>query len=94
VRLNPLISPQWDKADEKWKPPGTWTAAQFDYLANKIHLDALAQGDVDYISALAGWWIADQVTNQPIRMHADDLKPEVGQTTFSDARKAWEAIRG
>jgi hypothetical protein len=92
VRLNPMISPVLDAATNTWKPPGTWTPDQFEYLTTQIHLDALAQGDVDYISALAGWWIANAVRNQPMRMDADTLKRELGYDSFSDAWTAWRAL--
>jgi patatin-like phospholipase len=93
VRLNPMISPVQDAATNTWKPPGAWTSEQFEYLTTQIHLDALVQGDVDYISSLAGWWIADAVANQPMRMHADTLELELGYPTFSKAWTAWNAIK-
>ncbi len=93
VRMSPMISPVRDAANTKWVPPGTWTAEQFDYLANDIHLDALDQGDVDYITAFGSWWIADEVTNQPVRMHTDSLAPEIGYSKFSHAALAWSIIR-
>lgn len=44
------------------------------------------------IGDFASLWLDDKVTNQPIRMDGDTLKPELGDTTFSAARSRWDAL--
>ena len=93
VRLNPLISPQWDETQKTWVAPGGMTEAQFKYLATKIGLDAIPQQQVDFISSYAQYWLRDLTRNQPIRMDTDTLAPEVGFDRFSQAVASWKAIR-
>ncbi len=94
VRMNPLISPIPDPANPgRWMPPGSMTAAQFKYLANNIHLDAIDPAQVAYISTYAEDWLQDLAPNQPLRMEGDTLRVEVGYGRFSEALAAWRAIR-
>ncbi len=90
VRLNPLISPVMQAG--VWSAPGSMSAAQFTYLAN-LDMDAVQQAQVDAISSYADLWLQGVAPNQPIRMHADTLEAELGQTTFADALAAWNAIK-
>lgn len=90
VRLNPLISPVMKQG--AWSAPGSMSAAQFTYLAN-LDIDAVQQAQVDAISSYADLWLQGVAPNQPIRMHADTLEAELGQTTFPGALAAWNAIR-
>jgi uncharacterized protein len=91
VRMNPLISPVRNAAGQ-WTAPAEMTAAQFAYLAN-LGLDAVDQNQVDYITAYALDWLAGVAPNQPIRMDGDTLTPEIGQTVFANAAKAWATIK-
>jgi hypothetical protein len=90
VRLNPLISPVMK--DGIWSAPGAMSAAQFTYLA-ELDMDAVQQAQVDAISSYADLWLQGVAPNQPIRMHADTLAAELGQTTFPDALAAWNALK-
>jgi hypothetical protein len=83
VRMNPLIGPI---------PVGDMTQDQLKALVG-LDLDAIRQPQVDMISSYADLWLADIAPNQPIRMDGTTLAPELGQGKFSEARKAWEAIR-
>ncbi len=89
VRMNPLVSPVQKNGD--WTAPASMTTAQFTYLA-KLDMDAVQQAQVDAISSYADLWVSGVAPNQPIRMDSDMLKPELGQSTFPDAVKAWRAI--
>ncbi len=91
VRMNPLISPVWDGAALQWTAPAGLTLAQFHALA-ALGMDAIEQHDVETIADYADQWLKDQVPNQPVRMDGDTLHREIGQTTFSAARAAWNAI--
>jgi hypothetical protein len=90
VRMNPLIRPL--RIHGKLKAPGDLTEEQFTDLVN-LGLDAVEQPEVDAISGYAELWLQNVPLNQPIRMHADTLDCELGQTTFKAARAAWEAIK-
>lgn len=91
VRMNPLISPVKD-ANGQWKAAGPMTPAQFKSLAN-LDMDAVKQSQVDAISSYADLWLQNVAPNQPIRMNRDTLKPELGQSTYKDAKNAWLAIK-
>lgn len=91
VRMNPLVSPIRG-SDGRWTAPGNMTAAQFTYLAN-LDMDAVDQSQVDAINRFADLWVSNSVLNQPIRMKADTLEPELGQSWFKDAAAAWQEIR-
>jgi hypothetical protein len=56
-------------------------------------MDSVEQEQVDAISDYAELWLQDQALNQPIRMNGDTLKRELGQSSFSAAKAAWQAIK-
>jgi hypothetical protein len=91
VRMNPLISPVKNAA-QQWSAPASMTSAQFAYLA-KLDMDAVEQAQVDAISRYADLWLKNEALNQPIRMNGDTLDRELGQSRFSDATAAWNAIK-
>ncbi len=91
VRMNPLVSPVKD-AGGNWTAPGGMTAAQFNSLAN-LDMDAIKQPQVDAITRYADLWLQNKAPNQPIRMDRDTLKLELGQSTYGDAKVAWNAIK-
>jgi hypothetical protein len=93
VRMNPAISPVWDAATNAWKAPGTMTADDFTKIAG-LAMDALEQDDVMRIFDYADLWLNDVAPNQPIRKDGDTLKLELGQATFSEAKAAWDAVKG
>jgi Patatin-like phospholipase len=90
VRMNPLISPV--RRDGAWAAPGSMTAKQFAFLKG-LDLAATKPEEVQAIADYADLWLNDAAPNQPIRMDGDTLQRELGQTTFSAARAAWNAIR-
>jgi hypothetical protein len=65
---------------------------QFEALAN-VDGDAVKQEEVVQIDALGALWLADNVSNQPIRRNSQTLVEEIGPGTFSKARAAWESLR-
>jgi hypothetical protein len=90
VRMNPLISPL--RTDGELEAPGDLTEEDFTDLVN-LGIDAMEQSDVDAISEYADLWLKNAAPSQPIRMNADTLKRELGQSTFEAASAAWEAIK-
>ena len=88
--MNPLISPVGKPG--AWAAPGSMSTSQFNYLAG-LDMDAVAQPEVDAISAYADLWIQGAAPNQPILMNGDTLEPELGQTEFAEAAAAWKAIQ-
>lgn len=92
VRMNPLISPVPAPAPSRWKPPGSMTAAQFKFIRD-LDMDALEPNQVAAISAYTDLWIRGDTRNQPIRMDADALAPELGPFSYGDAATAWQALK-
>jgi hypothetical protein len=90
VRMSPMISPVQD-ATGTWSPPKGLEDPAFKKVAG-LTMDAVAQDEVDAIQNLASLWLQSIVRNQPIRMGAD-LKSEVGQDFYRDAKAAWLAVR-
>ena len=90
VRMSPMVSPVRDDGGN-WALPEGLDEDAFSTLAN-LAMDAVAQDQVLAIQNLASLWLQDKVSNQPIRTDAN-LKPEVGQGWFSQAKAAWNAIR-
>jgi len=90
IRMSPLVSPV--KKGGAWAAPDDMTSEQFTYLAN-LDMDAIQPEQVDAISRYADLWIQGLAPNQPIRMDADTLERELGQTTFKAAAAAWNAIK-
>jgi uncharacterized protein len=94
VRMNPLVSPLGEPG--KWRAPGSpavpMTAAQFTYLV-RLDMDAVEQPQVNAISSFADIWLGGYVTNQPLRMDGDTLKPELGYGTFQEAIAAWQVLK-
>jgi hypothetical protein len=91
VRMNPLISPIKDP-QKGWGAPAGMTAAQFQSLA-ALDMDAVDQHEVDQIADFADLWLQNKAMNQPIRMDADTLTPELGYARFEDAANAWRVLR-
>jgi hypothetical protein len=91
VRMNPLISPIRDGADD-WKAPGAMTAARFMFLAN-LDVDAVQQHEVDAIAEYADLWLHNQAPNQPIRMNGDTIERELGYSRFNSAEVAWQSLK-
>ena len=89
VRMNPLISPVKRKGG--WEAPGAMTEEQFTYLKN-LDIDAIVKEEVEAISDYAVLWLDDTAPNQPIRINGEDLSCELGQSKFSSALAAWQAI--
>jgi len=92
VRMSPMVSPVLD-ANKQWIAPGGLTLAQFQALA-ALGMDAIDQPDVETIANYADLWLKGQAPNQPVRMDGDSLTCEIGQSTFSAARAAWDAVKG
>lgn len=92
VRMSPMISPVRDN-NGQWTAPGGLMLAQFQALAD-LAMDAVDQQDVQTIANYADLWLVDKVSNMPVRMDGDSLKCEIGQSTFSAAKAAWDAIKG
>jgi len=90
VRMSPSISPVKDD-NNNWAAPKGMTQAQFGFLAS-LDMDAVDQHEVDAIAKYAEMWINDAAPNQPIRIDSDTLARELGQSTFSAALAAWNAI--
>ena len=94
VRMNPLVSPMGEAG--AWRAPGVpapaMTEDRFKYLAN-LDMDAIEQNQVQVISDFADLWTTGNVTNQPIRMHADTLRPEVGAGSYAGAVEAWQLLK-
>lgn len=90
VRMNPLVSPVRDTSGG-WSLPEGLDENTFDTLTN-LAMDAVDQNQVLTIQNFASLWLQDKVSNQPIRMDGN-LKAEVGQGWFSQAKAAWNAIR-
>jgi hypothetical protein len=94
VRMNPLISPMGQPG--AWRAPGAptapMTAAQFAYLT-RLDMDAVDQSQVNAITEFADLWLKGNVSNQPLRMDSDTLKPELGYGSFQDAAAAWRKLK-
>ena len=54
-------------------------------------MDAIEQDDVLLIQSFGRRWLADDVTNQPIRANSFTLEPQIGFSRYSDAKAAWLA---
>jgi hypothetical protein len=92
VRMNPMVSPGRG-AGGAWTAPGDLTQEEFLAL-KELGMDAIEQPDVDSIAHYADLWLQDRTLNQPVRMDGDSLGCEIGQSRFSEAKAAWQAIRG
>ena len=91
VRMNPVIQPQWDAAEHKWRP---WEddpeGKRFRALID-LDLDALRQDEIERIQGLCDRWLADNVPNQPIRA-GEDPPCNIGHDRFSNAEAAWNSL--
>jgi hypothetical protein len=89
IRISPLIGPV--SAGGAWRPPGTmgWDALQ---VLGNIGMDAVKPQDVSAIESFTDLWIAGEAWNQPVRADGDTLAVEVGQRTYPEAKKAWQAL--
>jgi hypothetical protein len=92
VRMSPLISPVPALAPHRWKAPGKMTDAEFKFIRD-LDTDAIASKEIAAISAYTDLWISGETRNQPIRMDADALRPEVGPFSYGEAAAAWQALR-
>ena len=93
VRLNPLISPEAAVVPNTgYVAPAGMSPAAFEQLAN-LAMDALEPADVDQVYNYAGYWLAGNAPNQPIRRNGATLIPEIGYGWFQDAVAAWKAIK-
>ncbi|MFP5210020.1 MAG: patatin-like phospholipase family protein [Acidobacteriota bacterium] len=90
VRMSPMISPVRNAAGD-WTLPQGMNVDQFSVLAN-LAMDAVKQEQVLAIQMLAQLWLDDHVRNQPIRMNGN-LKLELGQDWYSQAKAAWKTIQ-
>jgi hypothetical protein len=90
VRMNPMIQPVLDQGGNWCCPQGV---SDFDALA-QLPMDAIEDPQVQRIVEFGNAWLADNVTNQPIRCNRDTLACEIGQSTFSAALAAWQKACG
>lgn len=89
VRMNPLVQPVRTVNGNLALPNGV-SASQFEELRD-LEMDAIEQSEVLLIQHLGRRWLADDVTNQPIRANSFTLEPQIGFNRYSDAKAAWLA---
>jgi hypothetical protein len=83
VRLNPLIQPMPDRTGG-WRLPDGYTTETFRALRN-LDMDGVSKEDVAIIDAFCDRWMADAVTNQPVRANTRTFRAEIGHRKFSHA---------
>jgi hypothetical protein len=89
VRMNPLVQPVRTVSGNLALPNGI-SADAFETL-RELEMDAVEQDDVLLIQSFGQRWLADDVTNQPIRANSFTLEPQIGFNRYSDAKAAWLA---
>lgn len=94
IRLNPAITPDW--RDGRWDFPGYCTRGEFIKLID-MDMDATADDEVALIVKLTRAWLANTVTNQPIRFNFygnsnAGMFAEIGHIDFNAAVAAWKAM--
>lgn len=96
IRLNPAITPDWNRAIGKWDVGAGLTEPAFTALIG-LDIDAVEPDKFALIEDLARQWIADAVRNQPIlfNFHQDPDGPmqrEIGHDSFGAAVAAWRQL--
>ena len=87
IRMSPMIQPV-PSVNGGWATPQG--ISNFAKLA-ALGMDAVEQDEVDQIVELGCAWLADQVTNQPIRCNQNTLACEIGYATFGRAWAEWRS---
>jgi hypothetical protein len=90
VRMNPLVAPVRDDGGN-WRLPDGLDENAFETLVN-LAMDAVEQEQVQAIQNFASLWLQDKIGNQAIRSDGN-LKAEIGQDAYSQAKAAWNAVR-
>ena len=83
LRMNPLIQPAPD-GNGGWRLPDGYTTQAFRALRD-LDMDGVSREDVEIITTFCNRWMADAVTNQPVRANTRTFKAEIGHRKFSDA---------
>lgn len=95
VRLNPLVTPIWDKNPPQWNKPEALETDEFKQLI-KLEIDATAAREIALISKFADLWLDGKIENQPIRLHFRDLNKglvaEIGHTKAPVAMQRWDEL--
>ena len=96
IRLNPAITPDWNRAIGKWDVGAGLEEPAFTTLIG-LDIDAVEPDKFALIEHLARQWIASEVRNQPIlfNFHQDPNGPmsrEIGHDTFGEALAAWRRL--
>jgi uncharacterized protein len=91
IRMSPMIQPV-QGSNGSWVFPSGLNRQQFTELAY-LEMDAVNQADVLKIQNLGLQWMSDKVPNQPIRSNSASFHAEIGHDKFSDAKRAWNAIK-
>lgn len=89
VRMNPMISPEWDENTLLWDLPAGFQTRPTDF--NKIvevDMDAVSRDDFDSVTLAMNLWLEDLLPNQGIQ-HTRFLKTKIGQRLYSQAKAAW-----
>lgn len=85
VRMNPLIQPDPGDGDVPWVFPVGLPRTDFVAIRD-LPMDATDDDGVAKIENLANVWIADTVSNQPIRANTMTLRPEIGHGRYQLAK--------
>lgn len=89
IRLNPLVQPL-RTVNGDLVPPTGMNTTQFRKL-RELEMDAVEQDEVLLVQDFGRRWLADDVTNQPVRANSITLAPEIGFNRYSEAKAAWLA---
>jgi len=83
VRMNPLIQPKWTK-ESGWSMPDGYDAREF-WALRKLDMDGVSEEEIGIIDTFCDRWMADTITNQPVRANMRTFTAEIGHRKFSQA---------
>ena len=90
VRLCPFVRPIWDPSTGEWELPKGLTSEEFADLVS-LPTDAMTRDELALIEKMGNLWVADAITNQPIRI-GHRMQCDIGDSTFSEAAAHWWRI--
>jgi hypothetical protein len=95
VRLNPLVTPVWEKNPPQWNKPAALETDEFKQLI-QLEIDATAPREIALICKFADLWLDGKILNQPIRLHFrnpdEGLVAEIGHTDAPAAMQRWDDL--
>jgi uncharacterized protein len=97
IRMSPMVQPRRTQGEWHWPKTSELTEKDLTKLTT-MNMDAVKKRDVERIIRLARSWLIDQVTNQPISSQPDTGEDPfgclIGHSKFSEAKAAWERLKG